>query len=637
MTEENKNATLGDVSNDVSTDVTESTEKITEDIYSPENIDSADPLDSETTDSSESEVLELAGKIFASSDSDSEKEPKKKRGMVKKQKIMIITFASLAVVMLLAYFIFLLPYIIKMSEKDTQEPPEILSGEVYDAATDTLLIFPHVEKNSIKTIEVHNSYGSFTCVQESKDVFYLKEYLLAPFEAEVMSSLAVDAGYSVVSRRITTKCDDFGKYGLAPENNPAYYILTTTSGAVHKLYIGDYTPNGGGLYCRYEGRDALYVIPSTVAATLLTSAEGLMTPMLMLPLPNAAYAQTDQVIITKNGQPFVEILYDNMCNKCGGKNKENSDENVYQCEKCGNKASMDEYRVSAYKMTYPSNHIVNDTNYSTTLLMSLASLEGQSVLKAGSGAIGSRLCDNEKLMAQYGFHDFANVPYRLLYVYGDQSSAVAFAPSGVDGYYFAYSYEFDMIVLVPSTTVPYLEWDILDYISPSIFAENISDVTGVTVKTAENSYLSFNGKKYSINESFTISYVQGESDNSLICIANRTGKTYDKTSPSFNYIQGFYGSLLSMYIEGYADKTNPSELEKYAEITVTKKDETEINYAFYMTGERCFYTVNGSGEFYIPAYQLKRTLVNAVRAAEGFFVNDAETAPEIPETYAPIA
>ena len=56
-----------------------------------------------------------------------------------------------------------------------------------------------------------------------------------------------------------------------------------------------------------------------------------------------------------------------------------------------------------------------------------------------------------------------------------------------------------------------------------------------------------------------------------------------------------------------------------------------------MTGERCFYTVNGSGEFYIPAYQLKRTLVNAVRASEGFLVDDAETAPEIPETYAPIA
>ena len=636
MNEENKNGALEGGSDDLSAEITESTEKIAADTFVPENNDSDAP-DGEMNDSSESEVLDLAGQIFATDKSDAEDEPKRKRGMVKKQKIMIIAFSSLALVMLLAYFIFLLPYIKKMSAQEEAEPPEILDGEVYDAATDTLLIFPHVEKNSIKTIEVHNSYGSFTCVQESKDVFYLKEYLLAPFEAEVMSSLAVDAGYTVVSRRVTTKCDDFGKYGLAPEDDPAYYILTTTAGAVHKLYIGDYTPNGGGLYCRYEGRDALYVIPSTVASTLLTSAEGLMTPMLMLPLPNAAYAQTDQVIITKNGQPFVEILYDNMCSKCGGKNKEDSEQNVYVCEKCGAKSSMDEYRVSAYKMTYPSNHIVNDTNYSTTLLMSLASLEGQSVLKAGSGAIGERLCDDEELMAQYGFHDFANVPYRLLYVFGDQSSAVAFAPSGVDGYYFAYSYEFDMIVLVPETTVPYLEWDILDYISPSIFAENIADVTDVIINTADNSYLSFNGKKYSIREHFTISYVQGESDNSLICTSNRTGKTYDKTSPSFNYIQGFYGSLLSMYIEGYADKTNPSELDKYAEITVKKKDGTEINYAFYMTGERCFYTVNGSGEFYIPAYQLKRTLVNAVRASEGFLVNDAETAPEIPDVYAPIA
>jgi len=621
-------------------------EKLTEETVLDTAVESADEKSTaseEETLSVEDEAEEidtasLAEQIFGESDEQKEKEPKRKRGMVKKQKIMIIAFASLALLLILAYFIFLLPYMKKQQEKPAAEPPEILPGEVYDAATETFYIFPHVEKNKIQSIEVHNSYGSFTCVKEKDDVFYIKEHMLAPFGNEVMSSLAVDAGYTVVSRRVTTSCDDFSKYGLADENNPAYYILTTTSGEKHTVYLGNYTPNGGGIYCRYKDRNALYVVPSSIAKTLLSGAEGLITPMLMLPLPNAAYAQTDQVIITKNGQPFVEILYDNMCGSCGGKNKEIAEEKIYRCEKCGKETPADQYRISAYKMTYPSNHIVNDTNYSSTLLLSLASLQGQSVLKAGSGAIGERLCDDEALMAEYGFHDFANVPYRLLYVYGDQSSAVAFAPSGVDGYYFAYSYEFDMIVLVPETTVPYLKWDILDYISPSIFAENIGDVAEITVKTAEGSLLSYNGKKYSVNEHFTINYVQEETDNRLICTATRTGITYDKTSTSFNYIQGFYGSMLSMYIEGYSDKTNPAELEKYAEMTVIKadKDRTELKYAFYMIGERCFYTVNGSGEFYIPAYQLKRMLVNAVRAAEGFRVDDSETAPEIPETYAPV-
>lgn len=587
-------------------------------------------------EATEIDTASLAEQIFGESEEQKEKEPKKKRGMVKKQKIMIIAFASLALLLILAYFIFLLPYMKKLQEKPSTEPPEVLPGEVYDAAKDTFYIFPHVEKNKIQSIEVHNAYGSYTCVKEKDDVFYIKEHMLAPFGNEVMSSLAVDAGYTVVSRRVTTNCEDFSKYGLADENNPAYYVLTTTSGEKHTVYLGNYTPNGGGIYCRYKDRNALYVIPSSVAKTLLSGAEGLITPMLMLPLPNTAYAQTDQVIITKNGQPFVEVLYDNMCSKCGGKNKELEDGEHYECEKCGTKTKIDQYRVSAYKMTYPSNHIVNDTNYSSVLLLSLASLQGQSVLKAGSGAIGERLCDNEALMAEYGFHDLANVPYRLLYVYGDQSSAVAFAPSGIDGFYFAYSYEFDMIVLVPETTVPYLEWDILDYISPSIFAENIGDVKEITVNTAEGSFLSYNGQKYSINEHFAISYEQTETDNLLICTATRTGKTYDKTSTAFNYIQGFYGSMLSMYIEGYSDKTNPAELEKYAEMTVKKTDNTELKYAFYMIGERCFYTINGSGEFYIPAYQLRRMLVNAVRAAEGFRVDDSETTPAIPDSYAPV-
>ncbi len=590
----------------------------------------------DTKDVTEIDTASLAEQIFGRTDEKQEKEPKKKRGMVKKQKIMLIAFSALALVLILAYFIFLLPYMKKLSEEAPKEPPELLAGEDYVASTNTLLMFPHVEKNNIQSIEVHNSYGSFTCVKESDDVFYIKEHMLSPFGGEVMTTLAVDAGYTVVLRRVTTNCEDFSKYGLSEADTPAYYVLTTTSGEKHTVYLGDYTPNSGGIYCRYKDRNALYVVTSSVASTLLVGAEALMTPMLMSPLPNAAYAQTDQLIITKNGQPFVEILYDNICEKCGGKNKELENENNYQCEKCGAKTPVDIYRASAYKMTYPSNHIVNDTNFSSNVLLSIASLQGDRVLKAGSGAIGERLCDDEALMAEYGFHDFANVPYRLLYVYGDQSGAVAFAPSGVEGYYFAYSYEFDMIVLVPETTVPYLKWDILDYISHSIFSESITDVSEITVNTAEGSYIHYNGKNYSVNEHFTINYVQGETDNKLICTATGTGQVYTGTSTSTNYIQAFYGSVLSMYIEGYSDTTNPAELTKYAEMTVKRKDNTELKYAFYTIGERCFYTVNGSGEFYIQTYQLTRVLVNAVRAAMGLTVEDSAEAPAIPDSYAPV-
>ena len=63
---------------------------------------------------------------------------------------------------------------------------EQIPGEVYDAAKDTFYIFPHVEKNKIQSIEVHNAYGSYTCVKEKDDVFYIKEHMLAPFGNEVM-------------------------------------------------------------------------------------------------------------------------------------------------------------------------------------------------------------------------------------------------------------------------------------------------------------------------------------------------------------------------------------------------------------------------------------------------------------------
>lgn len=584
--------------------------------------------------SEETDTASLAEEIFKITDGASEKKAPRKRGMVKKQKIMIISFASAALVLALSYFIFVLPYVKRVTVEEEKEPPELLTGEYYEEKSDTLLMFPKIEKASIQKIEVHNSYGSFTCVNND-GTFYILEYPSAPFSSTTVSSLAVDVGYTVVSRRITTECEDFGAYGLGEDDSPAYYIITDTGGASHTVYLGDYTPNGGGVYCRYEGRNALYVLQASIASTLLGNVQGLISPLLMsFSSDNStAYAQTDDVIITKNGQPFVEIQYDNYCPKCGGKFVQQN--NTYTCDRCG-KTSSDDYRVSAYKMIYPSNHTVNDTNYSTQLLLSLCSLSGQSVLEVGSGGKdgGSFLCDDEELMAKYGFHDLANAPYRLSYSYGDDYGAVAFAPSGVDGYYFAYAYEFDTIVLVAESTVPYLEWDILDYINSAIFSENISNVSKLEIKTADGSSgVYFNGKYYTVNESFSIKYVQGESDNSLDCVADRTGKTYSGTSQDLNYIQALYGSVLSMYIEGYAENTIPNEDDRCAEMTVTLNDGTKKEYVFYKTGERCFYTVDGSGEFYIPYYQVRRMLVNAARAATGYPVDNGLQMPDIPDGY----
>ncbi len=595
--------------------------------------------------SSENEAYEpdtasLAEKIFKITEDASEKKAAKKKGMVKKQKIMLIAFASAALALILSYFIFVLPYVKKLNAEEKTEPPELLTGEYYEETTETLLLFPKVEKSQIKTLEIHNSYGTFTCVNENGS-FGIKEYEYAPISSETASSLAVDAGYTVVSRRITTECEDFGMYGLGDdEENKNYYTVTDTAGNSYTVYLGDYTPNGGGIYCRYEGRSALYVLQASIANTLLCGVEGLISPLLMSPLPSTAYAQTDSVIITKKGQPFIEIIYDSYCQKCNGKLAEESG-GTYKCSECGATSSSGEYRNSAYKMLYPSNHTVNDTMYSRKLLLSLCSLTGQAVLKAGTGKSGERLCDNAEIMAEFGFDDFSNVPYRLMYsfTYTDktdntervQTGAVAFAPSGVDGYYFAYAYEFDTIVLVSKSTVPYLEWDLLDYVNSGIIAERIFDITKIEISTAENSYVYKNGGYYTVDEAFSIEYVQGESENKLICRADRTDKTYTSMTTQTNYIQALYTSMLSMYIEGYYAEKEAGD--KYAEMKITKKDGTVIEYVFYKKGERAFYTVDGRGEFYVPIYQVNCVLINAVRAAEGCGVDNLVASPNFPDGY----
>ncbi len=528
----------------------------------------------------------------------------KKAGMVKKQKIMIIVFASVAAVLIILYFAVIMPLVKKHTTVDTEPPPALIDGEAYDDTGNYILMFPHIEMKNIKSIEVHNSYESFSALRDEDDVFYLKEHPQAPIGTEAFTSFAVDAGYTVVNRRVTEKCEDFSLYGLSEEDSPAYYILTTTDGVEYTVYIGDRIPSGGGFYARVKDRDALYVMSSSLANTLLAPSTAMMSPILGAPISQNDYTSIEEVILSKNGEPFIYITY--------------------------TPSNLDEFTLSAYNMVYPGNYIVNDENYSSIMLYSFVTLGGDTVLEAGSP--DAFLRENEEIMAQYGFYDIYNMPIELYYSFNDQTSAVAFAPSGVDGYYFAYSYLYDTIVLIKTETVPYIEWDLLDYVNSALFAEYIDEVDEITV-TGD---LIKNGKVYDINEKFRIRTIDSGSGTSMLeCYAYSTGKTFTGYRPANNPIQAFYGTVLMLKMQGYikTEGIDVSELTEYASMTVKMLDGEETVYKFYRYSERCYYTIDGSGEFYMALRDVNKLLIDAVRAANGLTVDSSEQYPELPEFY----
>ena len=181
-----------------------------------------------------------------------------------------------------------------------------------------VLIFPHIEKKNMLSLEVHNEHGSFTFqrVNEALELdpagdFIIKGSPFTSYDQELFAELYVGAGYSLTLLKIQNPirrtvdgalcphsytgeddkvyyadgCDCvYSEYGLIPEETrvkyvidektgkvaldenknpiteeysyePAYYILTDISGNRYKLIVGDKLVTGGGYYAQYVDID----------------------------------------------------------------------------------------------------------------------------------------------------------------------------------------------------------------------------------------------------------------------------------------------------------------------------------------------------------------------------------------------
>ncbi len=207
-----------------------------------------------------------------------------------------------------------------------------------------VLIFPHLEKKDILKLEVHNSEGEFTFVrrnlttgkEDASASFIIDGSPLTVYDQELFASLHVSAGYTLTTLKIKDPIKDengqFSEYGLVPEirtrevtdengefvldenldytyeqyaYEPAYYVITDTSGNTYKLIIGDKLVTGGGYYVQYVDtatdtkRDAVYVLSADIGDTLLAPIEKFVTPQLTYPMTLNTYLWVEDFYIAK--------------------------------------------------------------------------------------------------------------------------------------------------------------------------------------------------------------------------------------------------------------------------------------------------------------------------------------------------
>lgn len=503
---------------------------------------------------------------------------------------MIIILASVFAVLLVVYFAVIAPL---MREGDDEKTPvELIEGEALDTDGETVMMFPLAESSSMQSVEVHNQYGTFSVYRNENSDFYIKDHEQAPFS---VTSLAVSAGYTSTLRRLTVECENWENYGLGADDEPAWYVLTLLDGTQHKVYIGDMIPSGGGYYARYDGRDALYVLNSSISSTLLVPVENLVTPYLGYET-GTDYAEIERFFLLKNGESFIYIDYDRSIRN----------------ETTGTLTSI-------YDMVYPAYGYSVADQFSEEVLQTLSTLKGYATIKLGSAL--EPLYKDAELMAQYGFEDVDRAPYELYYKFDGMESIILFAPSGVEGYYFAYSYLFNLIALIETDTVPYLEWSIMDFMQSGVFRESINDVAEIEVSglvNRESGDLPAEGEsseyKY-ISESFRLS---GEGSALKVTPAS-TNKvlSYDQ----LQNFRNFYIVLLQLNVKGYMRGTGVedlSALEEFARFKITMDDGEVKEYVFYSySAQRWYITVNGKGEFWVNSKDVQKVLTDATRAARG--------------------
>ena len=632
-----------------------------------------------------------------------EKTKAKKLGMVKRQQIMLIAFAVLTITFSLMYFlVFKKDYDDAIKDLNTtpqKEPLPLLDGEVYDSDGVTTLLYPQIPTKSIKNIRIENQYGIYNIeYNEESQGFFIKEHPVLALETgnlNSMTSVVTEAGYTPVNDRIVDDCQDFSIYGLVETTvdgktkKPAKITVTAKTGESYTFYIGDLIPGQGYYYCRVEGRNAVYTVPGS-ASEFLVSAEDHLTPQIgPLGVSTNKIYDIDVLNIKKNGEWFVSIeginkernamlasLRDIVINKSKygvnntlanaieaylqltQRDKKTADTLVSLLEKYSSIPQINavlskkenlypstdtRFQISSYKMNYPAGYLVNDETMGNQLLTALVGLQGSYVVAAGDGV--TPLFENDEIMHQYGFFDINNPMFGIYYQYTDSQGYIAdgtviFGDSGTDAYYFAYTYNYDMIVLVEKTSVPFVEWGLRSYVTEYPFQTLIYDVSRLDI----SGNLYYKGKEYAIKEGFTYNYTiskdedGNETDRNLYCTATETGYSVSATQSTKNPIQALYNVALQLQILGYiAEEDFDIETkEEYARLKVTlnDKDKTETEYVFYRFGGYCYFEIDGAiGQFYVPVQNVNKLLIDAVRAARGYVVNTDVSTAELPDAY----
>ena len=516
--------------------------------------------------------------------------------MIKRQTVTAIVCGILAVVLGIVYFAVVAPMLVPEKEKVT--PIELIDPlEVRTSDQTRVYLFPPLERTRIDKIEVQNKAGGYTFYKAKDGEFYLEDMPDAPYDYYALAALVTTAGSGIASSRyLIDENTDLSAYGLADtDEDRGYFILTDDRDNKHKVWIGKQAPSGDGFYCRYDGRDAVYLMQTMGYGVLYSDVYGLITPTLGLPVNQDSYNYVTLIGALKNGVPLFEMK--TLTPDENGTSKTDSPKYSF------------EFTLGGLK-EFPVNEVQRNVYIGL-----LSGLSGRKTVAQGSEITKELLKDRFNIDL-----DPRNTYYCAYYHYKSpeakqaEDAYIYFSKPDKDGNCYAYSTVYNIVVQIPASSVTMYNYGVHDFIQPNISLDPIYLVNKIEIVGS----IPHEGVEVNAAYGIKSTVVDSETGKTQQSVWNiKTNQQY--TADQVRNFKEIYGDFVNIHVLGEVDSDSVNEAKHIATITISMTDGTVKKYDFYAyNSTRCYYTLNGVRSEYYSFYVSRDTIEKVIRDTDYF-------------------
>ena len=496
--------------------------------------------------------------------------------MIKKQIISISVVIALAAILTVLWFAVFSP-MIKDASAVEDDTPETLPGEEI-GGKDRFYMYSHLDRADMAQIEIQNESGTYVIEQSDDGVFYVTGYEGVALDDAMISKLVATCGSPLSKTRVAASASDekLAEYGLkAPR---ASWVVTDKEGKKYKVYVGRELLTGGGYYCAFAGRDSVYVLDTSLADTVLKPVEAFVTPYIIFGVSKDDYYTVDDFTVYHGHDKFISV------GKVDPKYQSNPDalvENV---------------------LTYPVPYTPDPEVY-LRIIMGFVSFTGDETYRLGA---------TERDLAECGLDD---PDFTVSFVYKGLKFYFIASDAGDGNYYVASGIYGNIITKISKRNLPYLEYDLIKWISPYVFMRNITSVATLCVESAN------------VNETFHLNHSVSEDGRALIQVATDSGHVFRTDAETLNF-RHYYSDIIALavvdYLPSEASEGVPmsefladgGNLTMRISCTTTGGDVYTFEIYRYST-RRCAISVNGRFDFCMQNDVVSRIESDTVKLLAG--------------------